>query len=61
MTVQALQEQLAQRPPIEKIQELEMEYKNLELILVGTQRENEKSMAQIEQCVVFYLHAIVAH
>lgn len=29
-----------------------MEYKNLELILVGTQRENEKSMAQIEQCVV---------
>ncbi|KAF8195065.1 hypothetical protein BJ912DRAFT_876291 [Pholiota molesta] len=49
MTVQALQEQLAQRPPIEKIQELEMEYKNLELILVGTQRENEKSMAQIEQ------------
>ncbi|KAF9476021.1 hypothetical protein BDN70DRAFT_839935 [Pholiota conissans] len=49
MTIQALQEQLAQRPPIEKIQELEMEYKNLELILVGTQRENEKSMAQIEQ------------
>lgn len=51
MTIQVLQEQLAQRPPLEKIQGLEMEYKNLELILVGTQRENEKSMAQIEQCV----------
>jgi len=49
MTIQALQDQLAQRPPIEKIQELEKEYKNLDLILQGTLRENEKSMADMER------------
>ena len=52
MTIQALQDQLAQRPPIGKIQELEKEYKNLDLILQGTLRENEKSMADMERCVI---------
>lgn len=51
MTIQALQDQLAQRPPIEQIQELQKEYRNLELLLQGTQRENEKSMAETERCV----------
>lgn len=51
MSIQALQDQLAQRPPIERIQELEKEYKNLDLILQGTLRENEKSMADMERYV----------
>jgi hypothetical protein len=46
-----LQQQLSLRPPIERIQELEKEYKNLDLILQGTQRENERCMAELERCV----------
>ncbi|KAH9486092.1 hypothetical protein JR316_0000156 [Psilocybe cubensis] len=49
MTITALQTQLAQRPPIEEVQRLEKEFKNLDLILQGTQRENEKCMADIER------------
>jgi hypothetical protein len=49
--VLSLQDALSQRPPIEHIQELEREYKNLELILVGTQRENERCMAELERYV----------
>ncbi|PPQ89981.1 hypothetical protein CVT25_009620 [Psilocybe cyanescens] len=49
MTITALQTQLAQRPPIEEVQRLQKEYKNLDLILQGTQRENEKCMADIER------------
>ncbi|KAH7886389.1 hypothetical protein F5I97DRAFT_1264919 [Phlebopus sp. FC_14] len=48
-TILTLQAQLAQRPPIETIQELEKEYKNLDLILQGTQRENERCMAELER------------
>ncbi|KAG1717230.1 hypothetical protein EDB19DRAFT_1932200 [Suillus lakei] len=44
-----LQQQLALRPPIERIQELEKEYKNLDLILQGTQRENERCMAELDR------------
>jgi hypothetical protein len=47
--IQALQAQLAQRPPIEAIQELRKEYSNLELILQGTQRENERAMTELER------------
>ncbi|KAI5115088.1 hypothetical protein M0805_005542, partial [Coniferiporia weirii] len=47
--VLALQDQLSQRPPIEQIRELEREYKNLELLLTGTQRENERCMAELER------------
>jgi len=47
--VQILQAQLAQRPPIEAIQDLEKEYKNLDLLLQGTQRENERCMAELER------------
>ncbi|KAJ7737364.1 hypothetical protein B0H16DRAFT_1379662 [Mycena metata] len=47
--VEALQAQLAQRPPIENIQELEREHKSLGLLLDGTQRENERCMAEIER------------
>ncbi|KAH9932108.1 uncharacterized protein BXZ73DRAFT_46978 [Epithele typhae] len=46
--VQTLQAQLASRPPLDEVQALEKEYKNLELILLGTQRENERSMSEIE-------------
>ncbi|XP_006453842.1 hypothetical protein AGABI2DRAFT_196390 [Agaricus bisporus var. bisporus H97] len=47
--VQLLHAQLAQRPPVEKIQELEKEYKNLDLLLQGTQRENERCMSELER------------
>ncbi|TEB32487.1 hypothetical protein FA13DRAFT_1662822 [Coprinellus micaceus] len=47
--VQALQSQLAQRPPLESVQEIQKEYKNLDLILQGTQRENERCMAELER------------
>jgi len=49
--IQALQGQLVQRPPIEAIQELRKEYSNLELILQGTQRENERAMTELERLV----------
>ncbi|KAG5644087.1 hypothetical protein DXG03_009106 [Asterophora parasitica] len=49
--IQVLQAQLAQRPPIEAVQELEKEYKNLDLLLQGTQRENERCMAELDRCV----------
>ncbi|KAF8131447.1 hypothetical protein EV363DRAFT_164075 [Boletus edulis] len=48
-TILALQTQLASRPPLETIQSLEKEYKNLDLILQGTQRENERCMAELER------------
>ena len=38
---------------LDQIQALEREYKNLELILVGTQRENERSMMELERCALF--------
>lgn len=45
----ALQDQLRQRPPLDHVQALEREYKNLELLLSGTQRENERCMAELER------------
>jgi hypothetical protein len=54
--IQLLQAQLAQRPPLETIQELEKEYKNLELLLQGTQRENERCMAEMERLVLSPLY-----
>ena len=50
--IRTLQAQLAQRPPIEAIQELRKEYSNLELILQGTQRENERAMTELERLVL---------
>lgn len=47
--IQALQVQLSQRPSVEAVQELQREYKNLELLLQGTQRENERCMAELER------------
>ncbi|KAF7308928.1 hypothetical protein MKEN_01093300 [Mycena kentingensis (nom. inval.)] len=47
--IASLQVQLAQRPDLESVQELQREYKSLELLLAGTQRENERSMAEIER------------
>jgi hypothetical protein len=47
--IQSLKDQLAQRPPLEQVQTLQREYRNLELILQGTQRENEKCMAELER------------
>lgn len=47
--IQTLQVQLSQRPSVEAVQELQREYKNLELLLQGTQRENERCMAELER------------
>nr|GAT46676.1 predicted protein [Mycena chlorophos] len=47
--VVSLQQQLAQRPDLESVQALQREHKSLELLLAGTQRENERSMAEIER------------
>jgi len=49
LAIQALQDQLAQRPPIEKILEIQKEHKNLELLFQGTLRENEKCMSDLER------------
>ncbi|QRV94668.1 hypothetical protein RhiJN_22686 [Ceratobasidium sp. AG-Ba] len=37
------------RPPLEQMKALQKEYQNLELILQGTQRENERCMAELEK------------
>ncbi|CAE6505479.1 unnamed protein product, partial [Rhizoctonia solani] len=37
------------RPPLEQVQALQKEYQNLELILQGTQRENERCMTELEK------------
>ena len=50
--IESLQAQLSQRPPLEQIQELEKEYKHLELLLQGTQRENERCMTELERYVL---------
>lgn len=50
--IESLQALLAQRPPLETIQELEKEYKHLELLLQGTQRENERCMTELERYVL---------
>ncbi|CCM03824.1 uncharacterized protein FIBRA_05973 [Fibroporia radiculosa] len=47
--IQALQAQLAQRPPLEAVQALEKEYTNLDILLQGTQRENERCMAELDR------------
>ncbi|KAI0320050.1 hypothetical protein OF83DRAFT_1106771 [Amylostereum chailletii] len=47
--IQALQDQLLQRPSLEKVQELQKEYKNLDLLLQGTLRENERAMIELER------------
>lgn len=47
--IQTLQVQLSQRPSAEAVQELQREYKNLELLLQGTQRENERCMGELER------------
>ncbi|KIY67987.1 hypothetical protein CYLTODRAFT_422027 [Cylindrobasidium torrendii FP15055 ss-10] len=47
--VQQLQAQLASRPPLDQVQELQKEYKDLDLLLQGTMRENERSMLELER------------
>ncbi|KAF5312175.1 hypothetical protein D9619_002447 [Psilocybe cf. subviscida] len=49
MTVAALQQQLKLRPPEEEIKKLREEQQSLDVLMLGYQRENEKSMAIIEQ------------
>lgn len=49
--IDMLQAQLSQRPPLENVLELEKEYKSLEILLQGTQRENERCMADMERFV----------
>lgn len=40
---------LRARPPIERVQELEKEFHSLELLLHGTQKENERAMADLDR------------
>ncbi|KAG8898152.1 hypothetical protein FRB99_007635 [Tulasnella sp. 403] len=47
--VASLQTQLASRPPLTKVQALEKEYNQLELLYHSTQRENQLCMAEIEK------------
>lgn len=47
--MQSLQAQLSQRPPLEEVQQMEKEYRNLELLWQGTQRENERCMSELER------------
>jgi hypothetical protein len=47
--IQNLQNQLAVRPTAEQFQIYEAERKDLELILAGSQRENERCMAELER------------
>ena len=47
--IQSLQTQLSQRPPLESVQELQKEYKNLELILEGTMKENKRAMDELQK------------
>lgn len=47
----ALQSQLAQRPSTETVYELQREHKNLELLLTGTNRENERAMIELEKYI----------
>lgn len=47
--VDSLNVALRARPPIEKVQELEKEFHSLELLLHGTQRENERAMAELDR------------
>ncbi|KAI0095182.1 hypothetical protein BDY19DRAFT_916659 [Irpex rosettiformis] len=47
-----LKAQLAERPSLEVVQGLRKEYTNLELLLQGTQRENERCMAELERTKV---------
>ncbi|VDB84282.1 unnamed protein product [Peniophora sp. CBMAI 1063] len=47
--VQSLQTQLSQRPPLEEVQELQKEYRNLELILEGTMKENKRAMDELQK------------
>jgi hypothetical protein len=47
----ALQQQLNERPPIETVQKIKAEYRNLDLLWQGTQRENERAMERLEQFV----------
>lgn len=49
--IEKLQADLVQRPPLERIQALEKEYTNLEILLQGTQRENERCMTELERYV----------
>jgi hypothetical protein len=51
--IQALQEQLKQRPPYEVIEQLHTENKNLDILIEGMQRENERAMQEQERYAQF--------
>ncbi|KAL1716794.1 hypothetical protein EV715DRAFT_204549 [Schizophyllum commune] len=48
--VQTLLAQLAARPKPGDVEALEKEARSLDLLLQGTQRENERAMAELERC-----------
>lgn len=52
MHIAQLKSQLAERPSVEAVDALKKEYMNLELLLDGTQRENERCMAELEKCAL---------
>ncbi|ESK96757.1 hypothetical protein Moror_6687 [Moniliophthora roreri MCA 2997] len=49
MKIQILQDQLSQRYTPEQVEDIKKDHQSLELLLQGTQRENERCMAEIER------------
>lgn len=49
MQAEGLKEQLAKRPPVERVEELNRELREQEIILQGTMRENEKCIAEADR------------
>ncbi|KIJ54330.1 hypothetical protein M422DRAFT_154103 [Sphaerobolus stellatus SS14] len=47
--IDSLNAALKSRPPQEKFEQLQREYQNLDLILHGTQKENERAMTELER------------
>jgi hypothetical protein len=48
--LEQLQTELQKRPSAQRVEEVQKEFSNLELILQGTQRENERCMAELQRC-----------
>lgn len=53
--VQTLQAELAQRPSLEKVEEMRKEHKATELLLDGTLRENERCEAEKARYGLFFV------
>jgi hypothetical protein len=48
--IENLSQALMQRPPAEELAEMRKDAKAVDILLQGTQRENERCMAELEKC-----------